>query len=54
MRDCVKTPVVTWMNTAKPLPNSNNPEFVKNWLAEDKIDYQEVVDKWMKKKKDVD
>lgn len=54
MGDCVRTPVVARMNTANPLPNSNNPEFVKNWLVEDKIDYQEVVDKWLEKKKDCD
>lgn len=54
MGDCVRTPVVARMNTANPLPNSNNPEFVKNWLEEDKIDYQEVVDKWLEKKKDCD
>ena len=54
MGDCVRTPVVARMNTAKPLPNSNNPEIIKNWLVEDKIDYQEVVDKWLEKKKEVD
>lgn len=54
MGDCVRTPAVARMNTAKPLPNSNNPEIIKNWLVEDKIDYQEVVDKWLEKKKEVD
>lgn len=54
MGDCVRTPVVARMNTAKPLPNSNNPEFVKNWLAEDKIKYQKVVDKWLEKDNIVD
>ena len=54
MGDCVRTPVVARMNTAKPLPNSNNPEIIKNWLVEDKIDYQEMVDKWLEKKKEVD
>lgn len=48
MGDCIRTPVVARMNTAKPLPNSNNPEFVKNWLAEDKVNYQNVVDNWLK------
>lgn len=51
MGDCVRTPVVARMNTAKPLPNSNNPEFINNWLTEDKINYQKVTDKWLEKRK---
>lgn len=51
MGDCVRTPVVARMNTAKPLPNSNNPEFVNNWLTGDKINYQKVTDKWLEKRK---
>lgn len=47
MGDCVRTPVVARMNTANPLPNSNNPEFVKNWLKDNNINYQEVVDRWL-------
>ncbi len=47
MGDCVRTPVVARMNTAKPRPNSNNPEFIKNWLTDKKINYQVVVDKWL-------
>ena len=35
------------MNTAKPRPNSNNPEFIKNWLNGNSINYQEVVDRWL-------
>ena len=47
MGDCVRTPVVARMNTANPLPNSNNPEFIKNWLKDNNINYQEVVDRWL-------
>lgn len=47
MGDCVRTPVVARMNTAKPCPNSNNPEFIKNWLNGNSINYQEVVDRWL-------
>ena len=47
MGDCVRTPVVARMNTAKPCPNSNNPEFIKNWLTDNNIKYQDVVDKWL-------
>lgn len=54
MGDCVRTPVVARMNTAEPLPNSNNPEFVNNWLSENKINYQKVVDKWLEKGKTAD
>lgn len=49
MGDCVRTPVVARINTADPRPNSNNPEFVNNWLADNKINYQEVVDRWLEK-----
>ena len=35
------------MNTASPKPNSNNPEFIQNWLKEEKVDYQGVANKWM-------
>ena len=47
MGDCVRTPVVAKMNTASPKPNSNNPEFIQNWLKEEKVDYQGVANKWM-------
>lgn len=47
MGDCVRTPVVTRMNNAKPKPNSSNPEYIKNWLYDRKVDYQGVVDKWL-------
>ena len=32
MGDCVRTPIVARMNDAKPKPNSNDPEFIANWL----------------------
>lgn len=47
MGDCVRTPVVARMNNAKPRPNSSNPEYIKNWLSNGKIDYQGIVDKWL-------
>lgn len=47
MGDCVRTPVVAKMNTASPKPNSNNPEFIQNWLKEEKVDYQCVANKWL-------
>lgn len=47
MGDCVRTPVVARMNNAKPKPNSSNPEYIKNWLSDSKVDYQGIVDKWL-------
>ena len=47
MGDCVRTPVVARMNTAKPKPNSNDPEFVDNWIKNDIIDYNKYVNKWL-------
>lgn len=47
MGDCVRTPIVARMNDAKPRPNSNNPEFISNWLKDDQADYEEVAKKWM-------
>jgi len=46
MGDCVRTPIVARMNDAKPRPNSNNPEFISNWLKDDVADYDGVVKKW--------
>ena len=46
MGDCVRTPVVVKVNTAKPTPNSNNPEFIAKWLKDDKVDYDEIVNRW--------
>ena len=54
MGDCVRTPVVARMNTANPRPNSNNPEFVSNWLTDNNIHYQDVVDKWLEIKDNED
>jgi hypothetical protein len=39
------------MNTAKPRPNSNNPEFISNWikkLPKDFPDYYGIADSWEK------
>lgn len=34
------------MNDANPKPNSNNPEFIGNWLQEDVADYEGMVKRW--------
>lgn len=46
MGDCVRTPIVARMNDAKPRPNSNNPEFIANWLRDDTADYDGVSKTW--------
>lgn len=52
MGDCVRTPIVARMNDAKPRPNSNNPEFISNWLKDDVADYDGVIKKWMEQEAD--
>ncbi len=47
MGDCVRTPIVARMNDAKPRPNSNNPEFIINWLNDGTADYEGVSKTWM-------
>ena len=47
MGDCVRTPVVARMNTTKPKPNSNDPEFVNNWIKSEIIDYKKYTNKWL-------
>ena len=34
------------MNDAKPRPNSNNPEFITNWLEDGTADYEGVSTTW--------
>ena len=50
MGDCVRTPIVARMNDAKPRPNSNNPEFIINWLKDGVADYEGVSKKWLEQK----
>ena len=52
MGDCVRTPIVARMNDANPRPNSNNPEFISNWLNEDVADYDGVVKIWAEQGQD--
>lgn len=47
MGDCVRTPIVARMNDAKPRPNSNNPEFIINWLNDGSADYEGVSKTWL-------
>lgn len=51
MGDCVRTPIVARMNDANPKPNSNNPEFINNWMKEDVADYEVVTKRWLEQEK---
>lgn len=49
MGDAVRTPVQVRMNTADPRPNSDNPEFISNWLLDKGVnfpDYNGITRKW--------
>lgn len=48
MGDAVRTPIVVRINDASPRPNSNNPEFIENWLQEksNTPDYKNIAKKW--------
>ncbi len=52
MGDCVRTPIVARMNDAKPRPNSNNPEFITNWLKDRTADYEGVSTTWTEQQSD--
>jgi len=52
--DAVRTPVQAKMNTANPIPNSNNPDFIENWILpfDNKIpDYMGIAEAWEKGEK---
>ncbi len=49
MGDAVRTPVQVKINNADPRPNSDNPEFINNWLKEynpEFPNYKEITEKW--------
>ena len=50
--DCVRTPVQVRIDDVFPTPNSHNPDYIKNWLTDVKIPYQEACDKWLGTKKE--
>jgi len=52
MGDCVRTPVVARINDANPRPNSNNSEFISNWLDNGMADYDGVAKGWTEEPKD--
>ena len=52
MGDCVRTPIVARMNDANPRPNSNNPEFISNWINDGIADYERVTKDWTEQSKE--
>ena len=54
MGDAVRTPVQAKINTAKPTPNSSNPEFISIWIEDRKDDfpnYKGIAKAWEKGEK---
>lgn len=54
MGDAVRSPVQARINNADPTPNSNDPKFITNWLAdqpEDFPDYKGIAAAWEKGEK---
>lgn len=54
MGDAVRTPVQAKMNNANPLPNSDNPRFIENWVKpynNSFPDYKGIADAWEKGEK---
>jgi len=52
--DAVRTPVQARMNTADPIPNSNNPDFIENWISpfdSNFPDYKGIAEAWEKGEK---
>lgn len=49
--DCVRTPIQVRIDDVSPTPNSHNPKYVKNWLTDLQIPYDETCDNWLGKPK---
>ena len=47
--DCVRTPIQVRIEDVNPTPNSHNPKYIKNWLSDLKIPYNETCNKWVNK-----
>ncbi len=49
--DCVRTPIQVRIDDVYPTPNSHNPKYIKNWLTDLKIPYEDTCDNWLGKPK---
>ena len=47
--DCVRAPIQVRIDDVFPTPNSHNPKYIDNWLKNQDIPYQNVVDRWLGK-----
>lgn len=47
--DCVRAPIQVRIDDVFPTPNSHNPKYIDNWLENQNIPYQNVVDRWLGK-----
>ncbi len=45
--DCVRTPIQVRIDNVSPTPNSHNPKYVKQWLTDLKIPYEETCNSWL-------
>lgn len=54
MGDAVRTPVQVKIRTVSPTPNSNDPKFIENWIADkgsDFPEYKKITEAWKKGEK---
>ncbi|QEK13141.1 DUF87 domain-containing protein [Crassaminicella thermophila] len=51
MGDAVRSPVLVRINEVNPKPDSDDPEFFRNWIKEpsNDIDFNKVTDNWLKR-----
>lgn len=49
--DCVRTPIQVRIDDVNPTPNSHNPKYIKNWLTDLKIPYEDTCNNWLGKPK---
>ncbi len=45
--DCVRTPIQVRIDDVNPTPNSHNPQYIKQWLTDLKIPYEETCSRWV-------
>ena len=47
--DCVRAPIQVRIDDVYPTPNSHNPRYIENWLGNERIPYQDTVNRWLSK-----
>ena len=51
--DCVRAPIQVRIDDVYPTPNSHNPRYIKNWLMDKDIPYDDVVNRWIGVKEEI-